>query len=117
MSFRSLFQDASDAMDNVHQSGSAQDPGTPDLSALGSSGPTLRAPAPIEFPLLWAPCILDPGMRAVWSHTYTCPHTYKHLCTCTATHTRTHAALFPPAGLSEEEDPEGLGQIRGEGCE
>ncbi|XP_077629621.1 5'-nucleotidase domain-containing protein 4 [Crocuta crocuta] len=71
--YTNLFQDVRDTMD------SAQDLRTLDLSALGSAGCALRAPASTEFPLsflartmVWAPTPWTRACRAV--RLYPCLH-------------------------------------------
>lgn len=104
MSFRSLFQDVTDAMDNIHHSVSGPEPLTCLPSAILGQPPGLQ-PHRVSIPLPAEDCdrpplTLNAGM---WAGVHTCTHT--------------HTALLLPAGLSQGEDPGGLGEIRGEGCE
>lgn len=112
MSFQSLFQDVTEAMNNVHQSVSG--PGFQDPWPLcpQCSWATSSPPVDIELPPLFL-------LRTVVWTPLTTPTSWMQTCVQMSTHTCTpmHIQLFPLAGLSQGEDPGELGEICGEGCE
>lgn len=82
MSFRSLFQDVTDAMNNVHQSVSCLGPQDPGSVCMWLSGGNLQASSPLgSSPLSPLAALFPPSW--MWAHGQVhgrCAHTHPALC-------------------------------------